>query len=161
MERGTLSFMRITEELLEWKSSGSGPRKSRLTAVGILCADHATSSIRKTWHQLCRHAAVARSVLLTCGLKPRDLVCKTHCGVVAPLWTMLLTWLATCVVFVDMYSVDILNGVYISTPLVVEYTLLCTRHVIDTKFTQREWQVERHLRCQGIRKEGGSERRSK
>jgi hypothetical protein len=26
--------MRITEELLEWKSSGSGSRKSRLTAVG-------------------------------------------------------------------------------------------------------------------------------
>jgi hypothetical protein len=37
----------ITEELLEWKSSGSGSRKSRLTAVGIRCADHATPSIRK------------------------------------------------------------------------------------------------------------------
>jgi hypothetical protein len=29
----------ITEELLEWKSSGSASRKPRLTAVGIRCAD--------------------------------------------------------------------------------------------------------------------------
>jgi hypothetical protein len=42
-----LSIVRITEELLEWKSSGSGFRKSRLTAVGIRCADHAAPSIRK------------------------------------------------------------------------------------------------------------------
>jgi hypothetical protein len=32
----------ITEELLELKSSGSGSRKSRLTALAIRCADHAT-----------------------------------------------------------------------------------------------------------------------
>jgi hypothetical protein len=31
----------VPEELLEWKGSGSGSRKSRLTAVGIRCADHA------------------------------------------------------------------------------------------------------------------------
>jgi hypothetical protein len=37
--RGPLSLMRITEELSEWKSSGSGSRKSRITAVGIRCAD--------------------------------------------------------------------------------------------------------------------------
>jgi hypothetical protein len=47
LERGPLSLVRITEALLEWKSSGSGFRKSRLTAVGILCADHVTPSIRK------------------------------------------------------------------------------------------------------------------
>jgi hypothetical protein len=47
LERGPLSLMLITEELLEWKSSGSGSRKSRLTAVGIRCGDHATPSIRK------------------------------------------------------------------------------------------------------------------
>jgi hypothetical protein len=41
---GLLSLMRIIEELLEWKNSGSGSRKSRLTAVGIHCADHATPS---------------------------------------------------------------------------------------------------------------------
>jgi hypothetical protein len=46
-ERGPLNLMRITDELLEWKSSGSD---SRLTALGIRCADHATSFIRKIWH---------------------------------------------------------------------------------------------------------------
>jgi hypothetical protein len=40
--------MRITEELLEWKSSGSGSRKPTLTAVGKRCAHHATPSIRKS-----------------------------------------------------------------------------------------------------------------
>jgi hypothetical protein len=42
LERGPLNLVSITEELLEWESSGSGSRKYRLTAVGILCADHAT-----------------------------------------------------------------------------------------------------------------------
>jgi hypothetical protein len=50
LERGPLNLERITEELLEWKSSGSGSRKPRLTAVGIRCADNATFSIRKSWH---------------------------------------------------------------------------------------------------------------
>jgi hypothetical protein len=36
--------------------------KPRLTAVGIRCANHATPSTRKGWHQLRRQAAVARSV---------------------------------------------------------------------------------------------------
>jgi hypothetical protein len=36
LERGPLSFVRISEELLEWKSSCSGSRRPRLTAVGIL-----------------------------------------------------------------------------------------------------------------------------
>jgi hypothetical protein len=47
LERGPLSLVSITEELLEWKSSGSGSRKPRLTAVGIRCVDHATPSIRE------------------------------------------------------------------------------------------------------------------
>jgi hypothetical protein len=47
LERGPLSLVRITEQLLQWKSSGSGSRELRLTAVGISCADHATPSIRK------------------------------------------------------------------------------------------------------------------
>jgi hypothetical protein len=34
LERGPLSLMRITEELLEWKSSGSGSRKPRLLPWG-------------------------------------------------------------------------------------------------------------------------------
>jgi hypothetical protein len=49
-EWGPLSLVRITEELLEWKSSGSGSRELRLTVVGIRCADHATPSIRNIWH---------------------------------------------------------------------------------------------------------------
>jgi hypothetical protein len=49
-ERGPLSLVGITEELLEWKSSGPGSRKSRLTAVGIRCADHAIPSNRKSCH---------------------------------------------------------------------------------------------------------------
>jgi hypothetical protein len=43
-----LSLPLITQELLEWESSGSGSRKSRLTATGIRWADHATLSIRKS-----------------------------------------------------------------------------------------------------------------
>jgi hypothetical protein len=42
---GPLSHVRITEELFEWKSTDSGSRKPRLTAVGIRCSDYATSSI--------------------------------------------------------------------------------------------------------------------
>jgi hypothetical protein len=50
LEWGPLSLVSITEELLEWKSSGSGSRKPRITAMGIRCADHATPSIHKSWH---------------------------------------------------------------------------------------------------------------
>jgi hypothetical protein len=46
LERGPLSLVSITKELLEWKSSGSGPRKPRLSSVGICCADHVTLFIR-------------------------------------------------------------------------------------------------------------------
>jgi hypothetical protein len=44
LERGLLSLVSTTEELYEWKSSGSGSRKTRLTAVGIRCADQALTS---------------------------------------------------------------------------------------------------------------------
>jgi hypothetical protein len=40
LEWGSPNLVRITEKLHEWKSSGSRCRKSRLTAVGIRCADH-------------------------------------------------------------------------------------------------------------------------
>jgi hypothetical protein len=50
LEGGPLSLVRITEELLEWKSNGSGSRKRRLTAVSIRCADPVTTFIRKSWH---------------------------------------------------------------------------------------------------------------
>jgi hypothetical protein len=42
LQRGPLSLVSVTEELLEWKSSGSGSRKPRLTTMGISCADHVT-----------------------------------------------------------------------------------------------------------------------
>jgi hypothetical protein len=38
LERGPLSLMSITEELLEWKSSGSGYRKPSLTTRHTLSA---------------------------------------------------------------------------------------------------------------------------
>jgi hypothetical protein len=47
LERGPLSLIIINEELLKWKSSRSGSRKPRLTAVEIRCSDHVTPSIRK------------------------------------------------------------------------------------------------------------------
>jgi hypothetical protein len=50
LEQGPLSLLSISEELFDWKSNGSGSKKQRLTAVGISCADHATPSIRKSWH---------------------------------------------------------------------------------------------------------------
>jgi hypothetical protein len=50
LELGPLSLMRITEELLELISSGSGLENPRLTAVEIRCADHAIRSINKSWH---------------------------------------------------------------------------------------------------------------
>jgi hypothetical protein len=50
LERGPLSLVKIIEELLEWKSSGSSLENRDLTTVGIRCADHVTPPIRKSWH---------------------------------------------------------------------------------------------------------------
>jgi hypothetical protein len=47
LEWSPISLVKITEQLLEWKRSSSGSRKSRLKAVEFRCADHATPSIRK------------------------------------------------------------------------------------------------------------------
>jgi hypothetical protein len=49
LERGPLSLVSTTEELLERKSSGSG-LKTEITAVGIRHADHVAPSIRKSWY---------------------------------------------------------------------------------------------------------------
>jgi hypothetical protein len=48
LERGLLRIVNVTEEILEWKNSGSGSRNSKLTAVGIRRSDNATPSIRKS-----------------------------------------------------------------------------------------------------------------
>jgi hypothetical protein len=61
LERGPLSLVSTTEELLGRKSSGSGLGTEN-TAVGILSADHVALTIRRSWHYLRRQAAVARSV---------------------------------------------------------------------------------------------------
>jgi hypothetical protein len=47
-ERGPLSLVSITEELLGRKSSGSGVAKN--TAVRIRHADHVAPAFRKSWH---------------------------------------------------------------------------------------------------------------
>jgi hypothetical protein len=47
LERGPLSLVSTTEELLGRNSSGSGSRKPTLTAVEIRCFEHTTPSIRK------------------------------------------------------------------------------------------------------------------
>jgi hypothetical protein len=74
-------LLRITEELLEWKSSGSGSRKPRLTAVEIRCADYATPSIRKSYTNF---ADKRRSLgQFACGMKPRSLVFSF---LVVPVW---------------------------------------------------------------------------
>jgi hypothetical protein len=47
LERGPLSLVTTTEELLELKSSGSGSRKNEINGRGNRCADHVTSSVCK------------------------------------------------------------------------------------------------------------------
>jgi hypothetical protein len=47
LKRGPFGLVSITEELLQWKSSGSGSRNPRLTTVGIRCADHKTTLSKK------------------------------------------------------------------------------------------------------------------
>jgi hypothetical protein len=59
-EEGIYSFGSLRNSpVIEFNS---GSRKQRLTAVEIRCADHSTPSIHKSWDQIRRQAAVARSV---------------------------------------------------------------------------------------------------
>jgi hypothetical protein len=71
MERGSLSLVSTTEELLGRKNRGSG-LKSENTAVGIRYADHMAPSIRKSWYWLRRQAAVPRSVYFARGLRQQS-----------------------------------------------------------------------------------------
>jgi hypothetical protein len=60
LERGPLSLVSTTEELLDRKVAAP-VQKTENTAVGIRHADHVAPSIRKSWQSLRRQAAVARS----------------------------------------------------------------------------------------------------
>jgi hypothetical protein len=61
LERGPLSLVSTTEELLDRKVAAP-VYKTENTAIGIRHADHVAPSIRKSWQSLHRQAAVARSV---------------------------------------------------------------------------------------------------
>jgi hypothetical protein len=61
LERGPLSIVSTTEELLDRKVAAP-VWKTENTAVGIHHADHVAPSIRKSWQSLRRQAAVSRSV---------------------------------------------------------------------------------------------------
>jgi hypothetical protein len=61
LERGPLSIVSTTEELLDRKVAAP-VYKTENTAVGICHADHLAPSILKSWQSLRRQAAVARSV---------------------------------------------------------------------------------------------------
>jgi hypothetical protein len=61
LERGLLSLVSTTEELLDRKVAAP-IYKSENTAVGIRHADHVAPSIRKSWQSLRQQAAVARWV---------------------------------------------------------------------------------------------------
>jgi hypothetical protein len=61
LERGPLSLMSTTEELLDRKVAAP-VYKTENTAVGIRHADQMAPSIRKSWQSLRRQAAVAWSV---------------------------------------------------------------------------------------------------
>jgi hypothetical protein len=61
LERGPLSLVSATEELLDRKVAAP-VWKTENTAVGIRHADHVAPSIRKSWQSLRRQVAVAWSV---------------------------------------------------------------------------------------------------
>jgi hypothetical protein len=73
MERGPLSLVSTTEELLDRKVAAP-VYKTENTAIGIRHADHLAPSIRKSWQSLRRQEAIARSVYFAHGLRPWSLV---------------------------------------------------------------------------------------
>jgi hypothetical protein len=58
LERGPLSLVSTTEELLDRKVAAH-VKKTENTAIGICHADHVAHSIRKSWQSLRRQVAVA------------------------------------------------------------------------------------------------------
>jgi hypothetical protein len=73
LERGPLSLVSTTEELLDRKVAAP-VKKTENMAEGIRHADHVSSSIRTSWQSLRRQAAVARTVSFARGLRPWSLV---------------------------------------------------------------------------------------
>jgi hypothetical protein len=67
LERGTLSLVSTTEELLDRKVAAP-VYKTENTAVGIRHTHHVAPFIRKSWQSLLRQAAVAR------GLRPWSVI---------------------------------------------------------------------------------------
>jgi hypothetical protein len=61
LERGALSLVSTTEELLDRKVTAH-VYKTENMAVGICHNDHVAPSIRKSWQSLHRQASVTRSV---------------------------------------------------------------------------------------------------
>jgi hypothetical protein len=61
LERGPLSLVSTTEELLDRKVAAP-VQKTETKAVWIRHADHVAPCIRKSWQSLRRQAAGARSV---------------------------------------------------------------------------------------------------
>jgi hypothetical protein len=61
LERGALSLVSTTEELLDRKVAAP-VQKTENTAGGIRHADHVAPSVRTSWQLLRRQAAVALSV---------------------------------------------------------------------------------------------------
>jgi hypothetical protein len=81
LERGPLSLVSTTEELLDRKVAAP-VYKTENTDVEIRHADHVAPFIRKSWQSLRRQEAVARSVQFARGLRPWSLfvlfVCYFH-----------------------------------------------------------------------------------
>jgi hypothetical protein len=69
LERGPLTLVSITEELLDRKVAAS-VWKTQNTAVRIRHADHVAPPIRKSWQSLRRQAAVTLSMYFARGLRP-------------------------------------------------------------------------------------------
>jgi hypothetical protein len=73
LERGPLSLVSTTEELLDRKVVAP-VYKTENTAGGIRHAVHVAPSLRTSWQSLRRQAAVAGSVSFARELRPRSLV---------------------------------------------------------------------------------------